>query len=124
MDQELKAWKGLTSELGPQGHPAGCLAEPEPWAQLEGCKLMAMYVGRAGEQGESCLLKADLLYVGVMWALREAWSQAASGRLEELQPETLDLCQRSPLPDVSQGGVWRRCSLPQGSHQFLTEDCS
>ena len=30
MDQELKPWKGLTPELGPQGHPAGRLAEPEP----------------------------------------------------------------------------------------------
>lgn len=39
--------------------------QPEPRAQLEGRGLMAVYVGRAEEQGASCPLKACLLWVGL-----------------------------------------------------------
>ena len=112
------------SRVRTSGSPSWSLGRARTMSPAGGMQANGHVRGQSRGAGRVLSTQGNLLYGGIMQALREAWSQAASGRLQELQPETLDLCQPSPLPDVSQGGVWRGCSFPQGSHQFFTEDCS
>lgn len=83
-----RALEKAHSRVRTSGSPSWSLGRARTMSPAGGMQANGHVRGQSRGAGRVLSTPGNLLYGGIMQALREAWSQAASGRLQELQPET------------------------------------